>query len=399
MSDEAVIQAPVDTPYSMQDVASRHANLFSQPPPDPELPEGTDLAQQIIQKQLAPEKKEEAKKTDNLIPDEILGKKTETPVDEWEALHNEEVKGQVKNENFKKYKEATAKKIAAERAAREALEKEYTEFKTKYSSAPDPKEVETLRTALKEKEDLIGKKYVEESPVFREKFTARQKTIEGQLAKSIEQLGLDKGLTKQLLNSDLKKRAEILDNSEITGAAQGYITSILQQHDQIEEDRTAFLEDWQSRKAELEQQELAQTDAQKAKLKEHEDKVFQKTFESLSKTFGPLQKYEGRDEWNKGVDEILTEAKRFFDGEFTTEEYAELAIAGVAAKRQNAMLEHVIKLLKESQAENESLKAAGPSVPGYNGKPPKADASMNNERFDRNDAMRAFRNIPRENEV
>lgn len=389
----------VETPYSMADVASRHAGLFANPPAD-DIPDGTDIAQQIIQKATEkPEPKVEAKpdpKEPSAIPDEILGKKTE--VDEWETLHNEEVKGQVKNENFKRYKEATGKKMASKDAEIEAIRRENEELKTKYTGAPDPKEIETLRTALKEKDDLIGRKYVEESAQFRERFTSKQKLIEGQLAKSIEQLGLDKSLTKQLLNADLKKRAEILENSELSSFAQGNLATILTEHDRLDDERASYLEDWQSRKAEMEAQEMAQTDAQKARIKEHEDRIFQKTFENLSKTFGPLQKYEGREDWNKGVDEILNEAKRFFDGDFTTEEYAELAIAGVAAKRQNAMLEHVIKLLRESQQENESLKAAGPSVPGFNGKPAKNDAS-NNDRFTHADAMRAFRNIPRENEV
>lgn len=386
---EVIDQAPAPETFNAADVASRHANLFSQPQPGPDLPDGTDLGQLAIEQAKKTETKEEKK--DTSIPDEILGKKTEAKQeDDWDSLHKEEVKGQVKNEHFKRYKEVTGKKVEALTSEREAIRKELEELRAKSTNAPDPKEIEHLRTTLKERDDLIARKYVEESPVFKEKFTSRKSTIEGQLTKTLKDLKLDEGLASQLLGASIAKRIEIMENAEINSGSQAYISSLLQQSDQVDTERQAYLSDWQSRKGELEQAEQAKSDAEKAKIKEHEDRIFNKVWEEIERKNDFLKKFDGRDDWNKGTDDIRTEALRFFQGEFQTEEYAELAIAGIAARRLDGMNKQLIGMVKQLQEENASLKSASPTINGHDGKPAERKAGNT---FDRNDAAATFRHF------
>jgi hypothetical protein len=396
MNEASQIEPP--PVYNQQDVASRHAELFKNLPTGETAPEaGTDLAEvaaQQLSKKSEPEKKAEKSADVSGIPDEILGKETPKEQDEWEKLHGEEVKGHVKNENWKRYKEATGKKVGSLEQQLAAKEKELIEYKSKFREDAVPekvaKEIELYQTKLKEREDELGKIAVERSPMFKEKFTNRQESLVSQIKKAGEELELESAT--QLIGMSLKKRLEILSESSLSPAAQGHISSLLREHDQIEMDKGAFLADWESRKTEMEQQEQAQSDSQKARMKEHEDAIFNKTLEALAENFAPLKKVEGREDWNKGRQEIIEAAKAFFDGEFSTESFAEVVLTGFAGKRLGQINDHLIKQVREMKAELESLRAANPDVPDARQRTPE-DGSKDGSRFTRNDAHKAFRDI------
>lgn len=406
MSTEAEIAPPT---YNKQDTASRHSELFQNLPnesTETSLPVGTDLAE-IASKNLSTptEVKKEVAADDSGIPPEMLGKEESKEQDEWEKLHNEEVKGHVKNENWKRYKEATGKKVQSLQSERDSIAKELEEVRGKLNADFVPekiqKRLERAEALLQEREQELGKLAVERSPMFKERFTKRQDSLSAQLDKNIEQLGMDKSISKQLIHADLKKRVEILDNLELSASGQAYLTSLLQQHDQVSDEKEAFLADWQNQKAQLEQEELARSDSEKAKRKEMEDRVFNSKLDAMSKTFAPLRKIEGNEAWNAGVDEIVSVAKKFYDGQFTDEEFSEIVLAGAGAKRLGAINERLIADNRKLAAENASLKAANPDV-----NPPDAKLNLPNgknaERFDRADAQRAFREMvsaARQNEV
>lgn len=406
MSTEAPV---VPETYSQSDTASRHSELFKNLPNEStevKVEAGTDLAE-LANKgiSVAPVEKKAEPVDDSGIPPEMLGKEEVKEQDEWEKLHNEEVKGHLKNENWKKYKEATGKKVQSLQSERDSIAKELEEVRGRLNADFVPEKVqkrlERAEALLQEREEELGKIAVERSPMFKERFTKKQDSLSSQLEKTIEQLGLDKNVSKQLIHSDLKKRVEILDNLELTASGQGYITSLLQQHDQVSSEKEAFLADWQTQKAQMEQEEAALSDAQKAKRKEMEDRTFNTKLEAMAKTFAPLRKIEGNDAWNAGVDEIVSTAKKFYDGQFTDEEFSEIVLAGAGAKRLGAINERLIADNRKLAAENASLKAANPDVNPQDGKISLPNGK-NSERFDRADAQRAFREMvsaPRQNEV
>lgn len=417
MSTEAPPQeaAPV---YNQQDTASRHSELFRNLAAEQQAEavksetiadSGTDLAE-VINKQATAKAAEKPAETNPVadlgIPDEILGieKKQEETVDEWEKLHNEEVKGQVKNENFKKYKDATGKKISALTEQMTAREKELQELRSKINPDFVPekltKEMEELRTKLKEREDLIGKKYVQESREFRERFSEPQTQLLSQLKKAGEELGFDNA--QSLLNMSLKKRVEVLGESELSVAAQSHLTQILQQHDALEASKEGYLSQWESKRAEMDAEEARIANTQKAEMKKYQDEKLEKVRSEMMKTFAPLKRIEGNDAWNSGIDEIDAKVKAMYDGEFSDEQFAEVLYAGFGAKRLHGMFEKVLEWGRGLAAEVAQLKAADPSINGETGKtkqPSKGDSS----RFVHGDSRQAWRdmvgNITRENEI
>jgi len=400
MSTEAPPQGPVTEPnFSPQDTASRFTEVFKNLP-------GNEPEAIIDTTKPEPEVKAPAQKGD--IPDELLGIEPSKPAenqDEWDQLHNEEVKGQVKNENFKRYKDATGKKVSALQAELDKIKKEAEELKGRYSDDYVPekvsKELELERKLRMEREEELGRIAVERSPMFKERFTAKQEGLFKQLQKTADELSLDKDTASQLIHSSGAKRFALLDEMDINAAAKGYISSLLQQHDQVESDKESFLSNWQEQQAKHESETALQKNAEKAKLKEYEDKVFNSTLDTMSKTFAPLRKIEGNEDWNKGVDEAIAQARNFHDGNFTTEEFDEVVLAGVGAKRLYGMYEKVVGMYRAEKARADSLQSASPGISPVDGKTP-TEHEGNSERFDRADAHRAYRaiaNAPRLNEV
>lgn len=307
----------------------------------------------------ATEKKVEAKaetKTESAIPEEFLTDKKD--VDEWDAILKEEVKSP-KSENFKRVKDVAQRKI-------EALLKKLTETEAKvkgddYVPEKISKQLETLNKALQERDDLISRKYVEETPQFREKFTLREQLINKQAEKLGKQLGLEDDQIQALLTTTGKRQDDLLSEIESSGG-QSKMAALLLEKERLQSEKDDFLQNHEKTLSEWSAQEQARLDGEKARMKEYEDRVFTETLGELSKSFGPLQKIDGNEKWNSQVEADIQEAKRFMEGEFTPKEYAEIALGGVAWKRGARMLESAISELRSARAELAELKAAGPSA-------------------------------------
>jgi hypothetical protein len=303
------------------------------------------------------------------IPDEILGiaKEAKAQDNEIDKLLSEEPKGQLKNQNYKNLQEKAKAEITREREQRATIERELAEVRGKLSEDFIPervrKQLEDYQAKLKERDEELGKIAVERSPMFKERFTSRINGVGNQLKKTAEELGLEPDLVPRLLASSIKRRVEILGDTDLNGAGVGLITNLLQQHDQLHAEKDEFLTDWQSKAQEMERTTREQQDAEKAKLKEYEDKRFHSVLENMSKTFAPLRKVDGHEDWNKGVDEAIGMAKKFYDGQFTDDEFAEIVLAGAGAKRQGEMFSKLKGMYEEVVKERDALKAASPSAP------------------------------------
>lgn len=309
------------------------------------------------------------------IPPEILGVE---PVKAQEPdLLNEEPKGQLKNENYKRLQAYAKTQLEAERAEKAELKKqiEANQAKLKDDYVPEglAKRIEQYEAALKEREEELSKVAVERSSTFKERFTVRQDGLFKQLQKTAQELGLDGDLASQLVHSGGKKRFDLLEDLEINGSAKSYLTSLLQQHDQVEADKAEYLADWKTRSAELEQQTLAQQDKEKSRVKALEDKAFQDVQAEMAKKSAYLRPIEGNEEWNKTLEADIASAKAMFDGDFTPHAFAEMVLAGARAKTQGKMMDTLIEKYRAVIKENGELKAASPSTPPPGAKAPVQD--------------------------
>lgn len=316
----------------------------------------------------------EENKVESSIPDEFLSDPKQEE-DEYETLLKEEPKGPVKHENFKKFRTVADKKI-------QALVKELEEVKGKvpkddYVPEKVSKQLEELSKKLQEKEDLISRRYVEETPEFKEKFTLKKESILNRLNKAAKDFELPERMVKSLIATDsLKERTAILEDAGLSSTAASSLTAILDHYDSVEHERNDFLSDWKTRSAELEEASMRKQDAEKAKIKQLEDRAFDEVRKGMEEKFSVLKRIEGNKAWNERIDADIAEAKAIFDGDFTPHQVAELAIGGRAAIRMGEMLETVISKYKEVVRERDELKAASPSFE-HGGKESKVDPTKN----------------------
>lgn len=319
-------------------------------------------------------KEQKTEKVESAIPEEFLTDKQAEP-DEYETLIKEEPKGPVKHENYKKFQAAADKKV-------QALMKQLEETRSKLPKddfVPEKvsKQLSDLQAKLQEKEDLISRKYVEESPEFQERFAVRKESIVNRLNKAAKDFELSDRVVKSLLSTDsLKERAEILDEAGLGTAGASTISAILDNYDSVEAERADFLSNWKSKAGELEQAALKRQDAEKARIKQLEDKAFDEVLGEMSSKYSVLKKIDGNKEWNAKIDSDIKAAKAIFDGDFSPHTVAELAIAGRAAQRMGEMLETVIARYKDAVRERDELKAANPKFEA-GGKDSKTDPTKN----------------------
>jgi hypothetical protein len=321
-----------------------------------------------------PKKEEPAKaKDESEIPESVLGIKAPVKKEAEELdLLTAEPTGPLKHENYKKLQAQARARVEAEKAARDKIVAEFEEYKGKYKADAVPEDFkkrhDEISARLTQREEELAKIAVERSDMFRERFTNKQSSIVQSLKKTGEELEIKQDTISQLLAASGKRRFEILEEIDATSSAKAYLTSLLKDHDQLEADKETFLSDWKSKAAEMEETERQRADAQKARMKEHEDKLFDEKWNELSGKLSALQRVEGNDKWNAGIDQIKAEAKRYMEGDFEPGEFAHNIIAGLTAERIGAINQVLHSKLNTALAEIENLKAASPSAPPPGGK-------------------------------
>jgi hypothetical protein len=328
------------------DVRARFRQAMEQSKPEPE-PE--------VKPEPVKEKVQDGKLD---IPDEFFGE-SKPEEDEFDRMMKEEVKGQIKNENYKRFKEATSAKVSK-------LMKELEETRSKipkddYVPEKTAKQLEALQKSLQEREELISRKYIEETPEFRERFIQRKETVTKQLSKLGKELGVQEDVISQLVHSSPKRQIEILDGLDITANGSSRLNTLLEQYDQISSEQQVYLSDWKGRAEEQEAKALAYEDKEKARIKGLYDKAFEDVLSDVTKNNALFQKKEGNDAWNNQTQELIEEARQYFNAENSTpHKDAEMFLAGVAARRATAMMEKAVSLYRETKKELDDLKAAGP---------------------------------------
>lgn len=316
----------------------------------------------------------EENKVESSIPDEFLSDPKQEE-DEYETLLKEEPKGPVKHENFKKFRTVADKKI-------QALVKELEEVKGKvpkddYVPEKVSKQLEELSKKLQEKEDLISRRYVEETPEFKEKFTIQKEGVMNRLNKAAKDLELSPRIVKSLLATDsLKERAEILEEAGVGGVAANSIAAILDRHDSIEQEQADFLSDYKGRMVEIEEARQRQKDQELIAEGKKKERAFDEVKEAMAGRFSVLSKIDGNKDWNAKIDADFERAKELALKPFNDHEMAEMVISAQASMRMGVMLEDVISKYKEVVRERDELKAASPSFE-HGGKDSKVDPTKN----------------------
>lgn len=363
MNETQTIEPPPTPGNTDADVRARFNQSVSELPPEKrgnvQVPREFEKAEAKTETETQKPEAAKTEEKESIIPDEFLTEKKE--VDEWEQAHSQEVKGQVKNEHFKNYKDLTKRKV-------DALMKELEETRSKvkgddYVPEKVSKELESIRAALKERDDLISRKYVEETPQFREKFTQREKILTNQATKLGKELGLEDDQISAILSSSGKRQNDLLD--EITSdGARSKMAAILLERDRVQDEKSAYLDDHEKHKEEFARQDQERKDAEVLKNQQREKRIFEETLERISASFGPLQKIKGNEKWNQQIEEdvALARAVALEGAVLSPQDWHELFLGGVAWRRGGPMLKDAIEKLNATRAELAALKAAGPST-------------------------------------
>lgn len=298
-------------------------------------------------------------KVDTDIPSEFFDPPKQE-MDEWEKITNEEQKGHIKSEDWKNYKKLTASKV-------EALKKELEDTRTKlpkddYVPERTAKELERLKKDLQERDELISRKYVQDSPEFKERFGKKETILNNQLEKLGKELGLEEDQVHAISQASTKRRYALLDELD-SGSGKAAMSSILSERDRLQEEKSLYLDEKEKSNVSWQEQQSQQTDQQKAKEKELYDYAFNETLDRMSKEFPALKKIPGNDAWNKAIDADISAARSMYNGEgFTPQRDAEMFLVAAAGKRLGKMLETAIKRATTAEKEVADLKAAGPSA-------------------------------------
>jgi hypothetical protein len=249
----------------------------------------------------------------------------------------------------------------------EAKEKELQDLRSKVPSedfVPEKiaKRMEQLQKELKERDDLITRKYVQESPEYRDKFGKRETILNSQVEEIGKDAGLEQDQIESILNASRKRRFQLLEEVE-NGAAKADLVSTLSERDRLQKEKDLYLEDKKNENVSWQEQQEQQTDQQKAKQKELLDYAFNEVLTKMRSEYSPLKEIPGNDSWNKSVREDIQLAIDMYNGkDFTPQRDAEMFLAAATSKRLMKMLNHASDRARAAEKENAELKAAGPSA-------------------------------------
>lgn len=300
------------------------------------------------------------------IPDEFLrGKAAEKPAeDDFDKLMAEEPKGQIRQEDFKKVKQGAAKRLAESNAKVAEYEKRLAEAEKRGVPEDIAKKLEQYEKTIAEREAVLERIAVQESPKFKERFTAKEAAISDRLKRHATELGLDAEKLQQALSASPKARVEILDNMGMEGSVLGSVVGLMNQYDLLQDDKSAFLTQSREVLAREAQEQAEHATRAEQERSAKEEAVFKSVVERMTKDFFPYQKVEGNDRWNQQSEELKVEAAKYWNGQVPHDKLSEAVLKGVASP----ILERAIVSLKSENATlREELAALKTAQPGANG--------------------------------
>lgn len=263
----------------------------------------------------------------------------------------------------------SAKDFKLIKQERDEWRAKFDELTSKYDSLEQSQasseEFEKLKSEYEKMSETLSLTNLERHPKFQEQYT---KPIQTQIdrAKAYVPEESRKALEKILAMPVSEARANALDDlvGDLPASRQAYLQGIVNKIDEISYDRDVALSESKEAYAKLVEEENLLS-SQKS---QERDKMLNKSFDSMLKkaqeNISIYQLREGDEEWNNGVRERVTLAKKILMEQNSFEDAATAALwaaSGGALVEQNAALvEHNRRL----QTELSKLKGAEPNAAG-----------------------------------
>lgn len=334
-----------------------------------------------------PEKPAEQPKADDIPEQFLTGKKAEQQPqeDEFEKLMSTEPQGQLKHDDWKRYKSAVSKKVDALTAQLREREEKLAAAEKRGVPEEISKKLEQYEKTLAEREAVLERIAVQESPKFKSQFTVKEVSIGERLKRSGAELGLDTDALDMALKSSPKRRAEILDQMEMGETARSSLAGLMNQFDLLQDEKTEFLNQSKEVHAKWQQEQQQAAAAKEQQRVEWEKQTTEKVLSEMSRTYAPLQHVEGNAAWNAQADSIRSMVTEIVNGERSFEELVQVAAKGAGAPVTERILERVMKERDQLAEEVASLKKAQPGssghVPHSNGAPDDSHLSVEQRRM------------------
>lgn len=300
------------------------------------------------------------------VPDHLLtGDKAKIAVVEDDILKAEPPKdlSAKAKDNWRKLQESSAKRIAdleakiqAQAAAPAAGDT--TDWKAK---------LEAVEARAAELEQRVERTDFEKSPRFQQQFTSKEQAALKDAVGYLEGSDVNPNIIDLAARATGSARIKLLSEAGIDGALLSAIMPSLRAYDDIQREKGAALENWKGTAAQWQKDQDHQKTQQEAQSRAQEERVFTEVGQKVAQNFEVYQKVDGHDGWNRQVDEISAEVKRFASGEMPLEQIAEIVHYGVGAKHLHAMFHTLQGKFREAQTELTALKSASPGGGNANG--------------------------------
>lgn len=251
--------------------------------------------------------------------------------------------------NLRKAREASDARAAA-------LEKQLLETQGKI-----PTDYEQLRADREMLIKEIEKRDVTASPRFQEKY---DKPMAQQTAAIKKTLGLtdvpaDQFLEIVALPESKERNAKLGEMMEgLDRISSGKIETALAEHDRIRDMRAQEMvnpdQAWQASQRDNQERMNA--------AKQQQQQILERSITDAESKIPWFKKIEGNETWNKRVESVKETARNFWNGQHSSEELAQLTIAGALAPMQAEALNLAYQENERLQAELAEIKGAKPSA-------------------------------------
>lgn len=392
MSEPTITQpivTEVQEPSGEKDFVSAALASMTEEPAKPEAPhkeapkaeapaetktEKQEKKPSIPEELFTPSKKEEPEK--KAEPEEDLPMPNFAK-DDKKSRANWEAANKARAELRAKYEETQKKLVEAEARGKNTaeLEAKIAKLEADYQAA---------QAKASEYQKLVQQVNIEIDPEFRKNYVDGRKKLIGEARAIAEESGLDPKAVEVALNLQGKSRVEALDTAVegMSSFQQGRLGDVINKLNRLDTEaaeQRSNPDDYLRRREE--QQAIREREEQK-QFAETMSRAFTDALREASVESVLLKKLDGVDWWNNEVDESLTKAREFWDGNTDPKAAAKMAIRAMVAERaERAFVEmraerdtHKERADK-AEAELAKLYGKGPKL-GDGGSPAKHDATM-----------------------
>lgn len=266
---------------------------------------------------------------------------------------------------------------AKEQARYEALQKEYTELKTKSTTTAPNGDYETLKKQNEELNKRLAAHAIEKHPKFQEYFDGRIK----QQVDTVARLGGDVGkkIATVITQPDSDHRNAILNDlmEQLSTVDRSKVGAVMVQLDNIQSERQAEIAKADQTYAKMNQDQTAQYEQRKG----HIDKITNEVLESARKAIPLLQPRDGDKQWNQGVKSIEGQVRHLLHGKLEDRDVAKAAIWSALAPSLLQELNARNIRVTELEAHIAKLQAVSPDPSRPSGTPETKPVDDPNESF------------------